>query len=122
VLLATALLAALRGLGTGFTSRVSLASGLALVAITVHSLFYSAFFEDPMAWALLGLTAVAVRVPHKPSSTRASGAPALDGTPLDGAEVAHPPVRREIPALEEAQPPEGVQPERASLGGAGRDP
>ena len=30
-------------------------AGVVLVAIAVHSLFYSAFFEDPMVWALLGL-------------------------------------------------------------------
>ncbi len=32
-----------------------------LAAIAVHSLFYNAFFEDPMTWGLLALTAVAVR-------------------------------------------------------------
>ncbi len=46
-----ALLAALRGLGRGFTSRVSFAVGLTLVAIIVHSFFYNALFEDPMTWA-----------------------------------------------------------------------
>ena len=44
-------LAALRGLGRGFTSRVSFAVGLTLVAIIVHSFFYNALFEDPMTWA-----------------------------------------------------------------------
>ena len=46
-LLVAALLATLRGLGRGFTSRVALATGVVLVAIGVHSLFYAAFFEDP---------------------------------------------------------------------------
>lgn len=64
-LVAVALLAALRGLGRGFTSRVSFAVGLTLVAITVHSLFYNAFFEDPMTWAMLGLVALASSVPRK---------------------------------------------------------
>jgi hypothetical protein len=32
-----------------------LALGLALVAIFVHSLFYAAFFEDPLTWGLAGL-------------------------------------------------------------------
>ena len=64
-LLAAAFLATLRGLGRGFTSRVSLAAGVVLVAIAVHSLFYAAFFEDPMTWALLGLVGLASRVPKK---------------------------------------------------------
>jgi hypothetical protein len=34
-------------------------SGLALTAIVVHSLFYNAFFEDPMTWGLVGLAALA---------------------------------------------------------------
>ena len=32
-----------------------LALGLALLAILVHSLFYAAFFEDPLTWALAAL-------------------------------------------------------------------
>ena len=58
-------LSTLRGLGRGFTSRASLAVGIALVAILVHSLFYAAFFEDPMTWALLGLVGLTARVPKK---------------------------------------------------------
>jgi putative inorganic carbon (HCO3(-)) transporter len=65
--LAAALLAALRGLGRGFTSRVSLAAGLAILAVFVHSLFYSALFEDPMFWALLGVVALVARVPRRES-------------------------------------------------------
>jgi hypothetical protein len=64
-LLGGALFATLDGLGRGFTSRVSLAVGVVLVAIAVHSLFYAAFFEDPMTWALLGLVGLASRVPKK---------------------------------------------------------
>jgi O-antigen ligase len=66
---AAALLAALRGLGRGFTSRVSFAVGLTLVAIIVHSFFYSALFEDPMTWAMLGLVGLAVSVPRKGGKT-----------------------------------------------------
>jgi O-antigen ligase len=33
-------------------------AGLGVAAIFVHSLFYNAFFEDPMTWALLALTAL----------------------------------------------------------------
>ena len=71
-LLVVAFGATLRGLGHGFTSRVSLAVGVCLVAIAVHSLFYAAFFEDPMTWALLGLVGLVVTVPRKPL---AKGAP-----------------------------------------------
>jgi O-antigen ligase len=38
---------------------VGLVAGLALAAIFCHSLFYNAFFEDPMTWGLLGLVAFA---------------------------------------------------------------
>jgi O-antigen ligase len=65
-LLVAALVASFRGLGRGFTSRVSLAVGLTLLAIAVHSLFYSAFFEDPMTWAMLGLAGLASSVPRRP--------------------------------------------------------
>ena len=68
-------LATLRGLGRGFTSRVALATGVVLVAIAVHSLFYAAFFEDPMTWALLGLVGLASRVPKKPAPPPAVAAP-----------------------------------------------
>lgn len=34
--------------------------GLAFAAITVHSFFYNAFFEDPMMWGALGLIALAL--------------------------------------------------------------
>ena len=69
-LVAAALLATLRGLGEGFTSRVALATGIVLLAIGVHSLFYAAFFEDPMTWALLGLVGLSARVPKKPPPER----------------------------------------------------
>jgi hypothetical protein len=80
-----ALAATLVGLGRGFTSRVSLAVGLLLVAIAVHSLFYNAFFEDPMTWALFGLAAVVSRVPRKglpeqpPADALPLAAPATGG-------------------------------------------
>ena len=37
---------------------LSLVAGLGIAAIFVHSLFYNAFFEDPMTWGLLGLAAI----------------------------------------------------------------
>ena len=42
---------------------LSLLGGLGVAAIFVHSLFYNAFFEDPLTWALLGLVALAAPVP-----------------------------------------------------------
>jgi O-antigen ligase len=86
-LIAAALAATLPRLGRGFTSRTSLAIGVALVAITVHSLFYAAFIEDPMTWALLGLVGVVALVPKKPvapagvaaAATEGAGAAAGDG-------------------------------------------
>jgi hypothetical protein len=67
-LLAAAFGTTLVGLGRGFTSRVSLAVGVVLVAVFVHSLFYNAFFEDPTTWAMLGLAGLVSRVPRKPRS------------------------------------------------------
>jgi hypothetical protein len=75
-LLAAALYATLSGLGHGFTSRVSLATGIVLLAIGVHSVFYADFFEDPMTWALLGLVGLSARVPKKPSVSTATATPA----------------------------------------------
>jgi O-antigen ligase len=39
--------------------RVGLVAGLGLAAIFCHSLFYNAFFEDPLTWILIGLVALA---------------------------------------------------------------
>lgn len=64
-LVVAALGATLFHVGRGFTSRASLAVGVAFVAIAVHSLFYAAFIEDPMTWALLGMIGVVSLVPRK---------------------------------------------------------
>jgi hypothetical protein len=48
-----------RPLGVRLTHVTGWVSGLALVAIFVHSLFYNAFFEDPMMWGFVGLAALA---------------------------------------------------------------
>jgi O-antigen ligase len=58
-LLASAFLLAFRGFAQTFAGRASLAFGVILAAIAVHSLFYNAFFEDPVAWAALGLVPLA---------------------------------------------------------------
>jgi len=58
-LFVAALLAAWRGLTSSFASKVALFAGIGFAAIAVHSLFYNAFFEDPMMWGLLGLIVLA---------------------------------------------------------------
>jgi hypothetical protein len=67
-LLAAALLLTLRRVGAGLPERTRLITGLALGAIVVHSLFYNAFFEDPMAWALFGVAALAATVRAEPAA------------------------------------------------------
>ena len=68
-LVSAALWLPFRRASRSFAGRASLCFGLALLAILVHSLFYNAFFEDPMSWGLLGLTALGYAWR---SSTRAS--------------------------------------------------
>jgi O-antigen ligase len=59
-LLAGAFVLAFRRLLPGtFAGRVSLILGVVLAAIGVHSLFYNAFFEDPIVWGVFGLAPVA---------------------------------------------------------------
>jgi hypothetical protein len=121
-LVLAALAATLLGLGRGFTSRVSLGAGLVLLAIAVHSLFYNAFFEDPMTWAVFGLVGVVSRVPRK------GGAPSPGGSvPLPGGDETrqHEPGERvdEVGRLEHAAEeeqdedgdaePRGAEPERS---------
>jgi putative inorganic carbon (hco3(-)) transporter len=62
-LLAAGLLTAFRRAGGGFEGRAALVFGLCFGAIAVHSLFYDAFFEDPMTWGLLALGALVAREP-----------------------------------------------------------
>jgi hypothetical protein len=57
------LFAAFRRAGRGFEGRAALVFGIAFGAIAVHSLFYDAFFEDPMTWGLLALGALVAREP-----------------------------------------------------------
>jgi hypothetical protein len=45
---------------------VGLTLGMALLALFVHSLFYSGFFEDPLTWFVLAVTAAAVLRPAPP--------------------------------------------------------
>ena len=53
------LMAAFRSRGRTAAGAAARAAGLTLGAIAVHSLFYNALFEDPTAWGLLGLIALA---------------------------------------------------------------
>ena len=55
-----ALIGAFRSRGRTAAGGTAFVAGLTLGAIAVHSLFYNALFEDPAAWGLLGLIALAV--------------------------------------------------------------
>jgi O-antigen ligase len=61
-------LLAFRRVAADWYGQAALVFGLIIVAIGVHSLFYNAFFEDPMVWGALGLAALASRQnkPAKP--------------------------------------------------------
>jgi O-antigen ligase len=54
-------LLAFRRVAADWYGQAALVFGLIIVAIGVHSLFYNAFFEDPMIWGALGLAALASR-------------------------------------------------------------
>ena len=58
-LVLTALLTAWRRLPRTFEGRSSLAFGLVIAAVGVDSIFYNAFFEDPVVWGLFGLIPLA---------------------------------------------------------------
>jgi O-antigen ligase len=59
-----------RRIGSTLAGRTSLVATVALAAILCHSLFYNAFFEDPMTWGLIGLVALATRRPE-PAAVKA---------------------------------------------------
>jgi hypothetical protein len=59
-LFAAGMLAAWRGVSRSFRGQTRLILGLLFGTIAVHSLFYNAFFEDPMMWGILGLVALVV--------------------------------------------------------------
>jgi O-antigen ligase len=98
-LLVAGLLLAFRRVARDFAGQAALVFGLAFAAIGVHSLFYNAFFEDPTVWGVLGLAAVAARVPLAGRKEEASKPPQLDG------EVE--------PEQQQDQRVDGRQPERA---------
>ncbi|HEX5174586.1 MAG TPA: O-antigen ligase family protein [Gaiellaceae bacterium] len=76
------LLAAYRRINHAVYGTVALAAGLALLAVFVHSLAYSDFFEDPTTWGLIGLVALVSprRVParaHRPVEAADQRVPAM---------------------------------------------
>ena len=77
-LLAAALLLFFRRFARDLAGLAALGFGLVVAAIAVHSLFYNAFFEDPMVWAALGLAAVAARQPLPRGQNQAAQPPQLD--------------------------------------------
>ncbi len=62
-LVSAALFVTLRRAGSSFKGRACLVIAAGLAAVGLHSLFYNAFFEDPVLWAMLGLTALCARLP-----------------------------------------------------------
>jgi O-antigen ligase len=66
-LVVTGLQVALRGNRAGETlaAKTGIVAGLGILAILVHSLFYNAFFEDPMIWGLFALAALAAAQPRQ---------------------------------------------------------
>jgi O-Antigen ligase len=78
-LVGTALFVAFRGsTGADTAGRARLIAGLCLVAIFVHSLFYSAFFEDPLMWIMLAIATIAVSTP--PEGVGAGHAPPAEAS------------------------------------------
>lgn len=67
-----------RRAGRTLRGRLSLVLGLVLLAISVHSLGYSALFEDPTTWGALGLVACVARAPGEETDA-AQGAGADGG-------------------------------------------
>jgi O-antigen ligase len=73
-LLGTAIVIALRLAGTRrLTGRVALLVALGVTAIAVHSLFYNAFFEDPMTWGLIAFGALVAAAVASASATEDEG-------------------------------------------------
>ncbi len=74
-LVGAALLTTLRRATGSFKGRASLVIAAGAAAIGLHALFYNALFEDPMFWALLGLTAVCSTLPVRRPPPPALAAP-----------------------------------------------
>ena len=76
-------LAAFRRIRHPAYGTLALATGLALVAIFVHSNAYNDFFEDPTTWGLIGLVGLVspVRVPARERRTVETGEPVAEMIP-----------------------------------------
>lgn len=78
-------------------TRIHRALGIGLAAVfltlTVHSLFYSGFFEDPITWGALALAAAALAAPkiRLDAASGEGGATAEDIATLDKSPVDRPP-------------------------------
>jgi O-antigen ligase len=57
---------------------VGLTLGTLLVALVVHSLFYSGFFEDPLTWGILALGAATLTAPAFARGTAPAAAPTAE--------------------------------------------
>ena len=68
-LVAAVLALALRAGGRTVAGRASLIVGLGFAAVTVHSLFYNAFFEDPLTFGLLAFVALAAGASAREEAT-----------------------------------------------------
>jgi len=62
--------------------QTSLVAGIGIAAILVHSLFYNAFFEDPMTWGLIGLVALAACKPSPAPEPGPPLVPAKEAVPV----------------------------------------
>jgi putative inorganic carbon (HCO3(-)) transporter len=98
-LVVAGLLLAFRRARGDLAGLAALLCGLVVAAIGVHSLFYNAFFEDPLVWGALGVAALAARV----------------GLPREGDERPEPPQldRQVEPEREQEQRVDGRQADRA---------
>jgi putative inorganic carbon (HCO3(-)) transporter len=69
-LLVAAFLLAFRGFVPSLAGRALLSFGVILAAIATHSLFYNAFFEDPVVWGAFGLVPLAAAALARECATR----------------------------------------------------
>jgi hypothetical protein len=75
---------------------LGLALGTVLLAVFVHSLFYSGFFEDPLTWGALGIAAATVLAPAGQIALPRPLRRMARWLPLAGLEPAPAPARRRV--------------------------
>ena len=86
-LLVAVFVLAFRTAGASAAGRLSLALAVVLAAIGVHSLFYNAFFEDPLMWGALALVPLAAGARSREGLSEPQQ---RDGVPARAAVVAPP--------------------------------